>query len=112
MQSKSLLYSAVKADNLRLKKEITELKDTVASLRFQLNIAKEKIERRNVELSKLMAEQIVDLTSPPPSPKKRKRTASAIMDEYLESLDKDLWQGEEETKEEVEYIQPKRKLRF
>lgn len=116
MENKSLLYNAMKSDNLRLKSRNMELekanialKDQVCSLKFQLRIAKEKIERRNNEISKMIADQCIDLTdiTPDQSPKKRKRSIDALIENYLASFESD-----DEMKEEVVYDDPKPKRRI
>ena len=122
MSNKSLLYNAFKSENLKLKventnllKENVKLKDEVASLKFQLFIAKEKIERRNDEIFQLTKDRLIDLTesSPPPTPRKRKRSASDLIESYLASFQDSPYWGDEETKEEVTFDDyPKRKLNF
>lgn len=114
MDNKSILFSAHKADNIRLKhqnrvlaKENKNQQDLIASLRFQLRIAKEKIERRNQEICELMKHQIVDLTTPNTSPIKEKPTLDTILHNYFSSYMSD----DEEAKEEEVYYDTSNKKR-
>ena len=93
----------MKKELLYYKGELFVVNHKIKHFREVNDQLRQKIDIRNKEIFQLTKDQVVDLLTPPATPKKRKRKLSDIMESYLASFEDSPKWGDDECKEEIEY---------